>query len=220
MRDPGLFSRSDIAVLTAETNDDVLRLHIEHKADLILTSFGLPGLSCESLFSVIRQSRELRSVITVLICEDSPGHRERSARCGPDVVVTSLRDPSALSRKVQELLDVAPRRAYRVILNVVVEGTSGNRTFLCSSVDISATGLLIKAEENLGTTDRVVCSFYLPDGTKVGAHGAVVRTMPETGSKSNRYGVMFTDMNPASRKAIEAFINKTTRSDTGTAPSQ
>ncbi len=105
--------RSDIAVFIAATNDDMLRTHIEEKVNLIITTFGLPGLSCEALFAVIRQSRELAAAFTFIICEDAPGHRERSSRCGAHAVMTMPVDPSLFARKAQELLDVTPRRSYR-----------------------------------------------------------------------------------------------------------
>jgi hypothetical protein len=210
--------RPDIAVFIAATSDDMLRTHIEEKVNLIITTFGLPGLSCEALFATIRQSKELAAAFTFIVCEDTPGHRERSSWCGANAVMTMPVNPVLFARKVQELLDVAPRRPYRVILNVVVEGASKNRTFLCSSENISARGLLIKTGENLGCGDRISCSFYLPGDAKVSVHGKIVRAVREEGSNINRYGVMFTDMSPDTRATVEAFINKEVRRNVESAP--
>lgn len=211
--------RANIAILTAATNDDVLKIHIEEKASLIITTFGLPGLSCEELFATIRQSKELQSVFTLLICENTLGLRERSSRCGAHAVMIEPIDPAALARKVQELLDAPPRRSYRVILNVVVEGASKNRAFLCKSENLSSGGMLITTEEQLTTGAGLSCSFYLPGGRKVTAHGTVARVIrQEPGSKTGRFGVAFTDLSPDTKAAIEDFISQEIKNRPGSSP--
>jgi hypothetical protein len=209
VRDKNFLSRADIEVIAAATNDDVLKIHIWEKASLIITTFGLPGLSCEALFAMIRQSKELHPVFTLLICEDTPGFRERGSRCGAHAVMINPVAPAVLARKVQELLDVPPRRSYRVILNVAVEGASRNRTFLCNSENISSSGMLISTEEPLLQGDGVSCSFYLPGGSKVIAHGTIARVVKEgPGAGIKRYGVAFAGLTAELKTAIEAFINR------------
>jgi PilZ domain len=209
VQDNNFLSRADIEVITAATNDDVLKIHIWEKASLIITTFGLSGLSCEALFAMLRHSKELQPVFTLLICEDTPGFRERSSRCGAHAVMIRPVDPTALSLKAQELLDVPTRRSYRVILNVVVEGASRNRTFLCNSENISSSGMLISTEEPLMQGNAVSCSFYLPSGSKVIAHGTIARVVKEgPGSRMKRYGVAFTGLTTELKTAIEAFINR------------
>lgn len=211
--------RANTKVLFAATNDDVLKIHIEERAGLIITTFGLPGLSCEELFTAIRQSKELQPVFTLLICEDTLGLRERSSRCGAHAFMTEPVDPAALARKVKELLDVPPRRSYRVILNVVVEGIRKNQPFMCTSENVSATGMLIKSEDPLAMGDRVSCSFYLPGGSKVHINGKVARTVgPVVGSKAAIYGVQFTDMAPDSKSALENFIEQELRKQPAPGP--
>jgi CheY-like chemotaxis protein len=202
------FSRADIEVLFVPTNDEALALHIEQRADLIVTTFGLPGLSCESLFTMIRQSQGLRSVSTIIIAENTPGLHERSVRCGPDAVLTQPVDAGLFLSKVQDLLVTAPRRSYRAMLNVAVEGTKKDRSFLCNLENISVAGALIKTEETLAPGDGLFCSFYLPDGTHVRVHGEIVRAVQEGWSKTFQYGVKFADIRPDARTAIEAFVNR------------
>jgi Tfp pilus assembly protein PilZ len=157
---------------------------------------------------MIRQSKGLRAVSTLLLCEDTPGLRERSTRCGADVMMTLPVDPELFIDKVQNLLDAAPRRSYRVILNVIVEGQNKGRSFLCNLENISTTGLLIKTDETLAQGDGLFCSFYLPDGTKVKVRGEIVRAAQDSWSKTGKYGVKFSDMPPDVRAAVDAFIHK------------
>jgi DNA-binding NarL/FixJ family response regulator len=219
VQDKNFLSRADIEVITAATNDDVLKIQIWEKAGLIITTFGLPGLSCEALFAMLHQSKELQSVFRLLICEDTPGFRERSSRCGAHAVMFKPVDPAVLARRVQELLDVPPRRSCRVILNVVIEGASRNRAFLCNSENISSSGMLISTEEPFAQGDVVSCSFYLPGGSKVIAHGTITRVVKQApGSKMNRYGVAFTALCADVKTAIEAFINREVRNRPESSP--
>ncbi len=202
-------SRADISVITAATNDEILARHIDEKADLIITTFGLPDLSCESLCSTIRQSKDLRGVSILIICPDMPGYRERGAQCGASAVMVLPVGSVKLADKIKELLDISPRRSYRVILNVVVEGTRKDQPFMCTSENVSATDMLIKSEDPLTVGDRVSCSFYLPGGSKVHINGKVARAVgPDPGSKAAFYGVQFTDMAPDCKSALENFIEQ------------
>jgi c-di-GMP-binding flagellar brake protein YcgR len=110
---------------------------------------------------------------------------------------------------MQRLLNVAPRQAYRVALNVTVEGKSKNRPFLCRTENISASGMLIRAEGAFAQDDRISFSFYLPDGTRVGAHGNISRIIKQgTAPDAVLYGIQFADLAPDDKSAIEAFVRK------------
>jgi hypothetical protein len=69
--------------------------------------------------------------------------------------------------------------------------------------------MLISTEEPLAQGDGVSCSFYLPGGSKVIAHGMIARVVKEgPGSKVKQYGVVFANLNAELKAAIEAFINR------------
>jgi len=208
-RGPSFLGRTDIALFFAATNDDLLRSHIEHEADLIVTTFNRSDLSAESLFSIIKRSTALRKALLVLVCDDTPGLKERGKRCGASMVLTLPIDQALLNRKMLELLEVSPRKAYRVVSNVAVDGKFRNRPFLCRSENISATGMLVRAREDLEPGDRLTCSFYLPDGTRIQASGEVVRAAAQgAGSDGNLYGIKFTDLDERQRTALALFIER------------
>jgi DNA-binding response OmpR family regulator len=201
--------RADITVFTADTNDDMLRTHIVEKVDLITTKLDLPGLRSEDLFDIIRQSKGLREVLAIIICRNTPAHRERCKQCGAHAVFTEPVDIGLLHLKMLEFLAVAPRQSYRVALNVAVEGKFNNRPFLYHTENISATGMLIKAEEVFAQGDQLSFSFYLPDGTRVSARGEVVRTVQRGNAPDGPlYGIKFTDIAPSVRSPIDTFVNK------------
>jgi CheY-like chemotaxis protein len=202
--------RSDVSVTTTTTNDDILRHHIAEKANLIITQLEAPGLSCETLIHTVRRGESLRKVSVILIYDGTAGQQERCRRCGANVVISRPVNPVLFAGKVRDLLDVAPRKPYRVVLNFAVEGANGNRPFLCSSQNISTTGILIKTKESLWQGERVACSFYLPDGTHWSAAGEIVRSVrrPDETGDGHYYGIKFETLAPNAEAAIAAFVNK------------
>lgn len=213
IQENSFLGREDIKVFTAATTDVMLKLHREEKVDLMVTTLDLPGtLTCEKLFDTIRRSEELRKVSIIIICEDTPVNSKRCRQCGANAVFTTPVDGALLHDRMRQLLDIAPRQAYRAMLQIAgVEGTLGDRAFLCHAENISATGMLISAQEVLPEGSPVYLSLFLPDGARVCAHGAVVRTARQMAtSHAFRYGIRFTDISPEDVAAIEKFVKQET----------
>jgi len=201
--------RSGITVVTAATNEELLKLHIEEHADLVITRPDLPGMSCEMLLNIFRRSATLRNAAVILICEDTPAQRDLARKCGATVLMTRPIAPAALEGHIQELLHVVPRRSYRVVMNMKVEGRQNGKAFLCSTENVSSDGMLIRTTETLPMGSRISCSFYLPDGTRISAGGTVARiTDQDPQSQQNRYGIQLTTLAPDARTALSAFVNK------------
>ncbi len=209
MQSEGPLNREEITVFTAATNDEVLKTHIEEIVNLIVTRPDLPGTSIENIFDIIWQSESLRVVSLLMVCEDNPIQKKRCRNCGAETILTVPLDPVLLQEKVRKFLDISPRKAYRVVLNVAVEGKFKNRPFLCRTENISAAGMLIGTEIDLAPGDRISCSYFLPDETKIVAHGEVVRVMKKGDeSKEKLYGIRYTAIAADVKEKIEAYVKK------------
>ncbi len=209
LKNGSLTGRADIAVFTADTNDEMLNIHEKEKADLILTKLDLPGMMIEKMFGTIRESKDLRHVSTIIICEDNIIDKARCKKCGPNSVFTMPVDKAELHAKALQLLNIAPRRPYRVTLKVAVEGKFNNRSFLHHTEDISSTGMLIRAKDVLAQGDCIAFSFYLPNGMRVSARGVVERIVNLTADPGiYQYGVKFLDLDSNTQAALEAFVTK------------
>jgi CheY-like chemotaxis protein len=209
MKGMNFLQRAEIAVVTAATNEEILKEHVTENADLIITKLDMPGLTSESLVRTVRLGRSMREVSILLVCEDTAVERERCSACGVNAVITRPADPALFARKVLELLDVPPRRSYRVVLNAVVDGKHNNRPFLCGSLNVSTHGMLIRSAQNLSTGDHISLSFYLPDDTLISVNGEIVRAVKETsGPDDNQYGIRFVSPEPGVKAALEAFIDR------------
>jgi Tfp pilus assembly protein PilZ len=142
-----------------------------------------------------------------MVCMNDKETLERGSRCGASAVIPRPFKSDLLLAKAKQLLNVCWRETYRVLLSVSVGGNSSGQLFFCRSLDVSITGMLIETEQTFALGDRLVCNFFLPDATRIGVTGEIVRLVQETtGSKVNRYGVQFSALAPETKKAIEAFI--------------
>ncbi len=202
----------DIRLFTARTNDETLTIHLQEKADLIITRLDLPGIKTEELFAAIRESAELRDVSAILICKDTLAARERCGRCMANAVFTMPVDVQLLQIKAHELLNVAPRKSYRAALAVGIQGQFRGRPQPFWTENISSSGMLIRSREPLAKGDGVFFSFFLHDGRHVSGYGEITRIQhPRPSLDAFLYGVKFTNVDSDARAAIESVIGRRRR---------
>jgi CheY-like chemotaxis protein/Tfp pilus assembly protein PilZ len=204
-----VLTRSNIAVFPAASNDDILKIHLQEKVHLIVTRLSMPGIRTDELFSIIRQTPDLQHVSILMLREDTIGQRELSKRCKCNAVMVLPVSADVLHQKTQELLEIPTRQAYRIVFNVAVDGKFGNQPFMCHMENLSSAGMLIRTEQKFSLGMAISCTFYLPDGTRVVTLGEVVRNVAQLGLQTaSLYGIKFTEINDADKKAIERFIAK------------
>lgn len=201
--------RSDISVLTAATNAELLKIHREERVDLIVTQLDAPGIKCEKIFEIIREHEDLRKVSLIIVCNDTLAYRERCKLCRPNAVFTHPVDLALLFIKMQQLLNIAPRMSYRTALAVAIQGKFKDRPLPFWTENISTSGMLIKAQEPLSKGDGVFFSFFLPNGTHVSGYGEITR-VKSPGSDNDAFfeGIKFTNVEPEIKSAIEAVVKK------------
>ena len=199
----------DIITHMGVTQDDLLKLHFDHHARLIVTRPDLPGLSCDRFVQVIRRNEAVRKVSIMLLIADIKQDIIRARSYGANIILPLSTPVPVLGKKIEELLDIPPRRPYRVVLNMTVDSAGRNRSFLCNMENISCNGMLVRASENLALGDQVSCSFYLPLGRRVSVTGHIARAISGTDADpQHRYGVQFADLAEADDAAISYFVNK------------
>jgi CheY-like chemotaxis protein len=204
--------RSDLKVFLASTNDETQRICMREAVDLIVIRLDMPGMKTEDLFEFIRANPELRKASIIIVCSDTLASRERCKRCRANAVLTTPVDPSILHMKIQQFLNVAPRMLYRTALAVAIEGKFRDRPVPFHTENLSASGMLIRAEEPLSKGAGVFLSFFLPDGTHISGYGEIVR-VEQVGSEAEMYlyGIRFTNIDEESRASIEAVVNLKSR---------
>lgn len=209
MEASSFLERAGVAIFTAATNDDILKVHKKEKVDLIVTKLELPGMKSEELFRLIRESAELKEVSVIIICKDTLAHRERVRQCNANAFFTMPVKPILLHLQMEQFLNIAPRKSYRAALAIAISGKFKNRPLPFRTENISASGLLIRAEEPLSKGDGIYFSFFLPKGTHVSGYGEIARVDKVPGApEAFLYGIKFTDVDPDVKSLIEAAVNK------------
>jgi DNA-binding NarL/FixJ family response regulator len=201
------FENAGVKVYAAATNDDVLSLHREEKANLIISHADMGGVNNAVLFRIIRSNKDLRDVSVIMICKGNLANREMCKQLGVNALITIPVDTDLLHSKVRQLLNIAPRKIYRAALAVAIEGKFRNRPLPFWTENISASGMLIKTEEPLSRDDGIFFSFYLPNGAHISGYGEITRVIQlEDEPGVFLYGVKFTSIEPDVKSAIEAAI--------------
>ena len=211
-KDRSFLARSDIRVIAAATNEEILSLHRAGKADLIITDLDLPTMPGEDLCSLIRADETLRNVSIIVVCPETALNLQRCARCGANAFITSPVNTAVLLQEAHQLLHVTKRKTCRMPMKIRIEGKAMGKPFAGSIENISTAGLLFQTEAVLFEGDAIHCAFDLPDSGRIYLGAEIVRAVetPDSPSLKKQYGVRFTDIGDADASDIEAFINAKT----------
>ena len=200
----GILSRASFRIITANSNEKVLEMHRQENFDVIITKLKSPGLDGDELCSLIRKDEKLCKVSIIMVCGNNKTDVDRSSNSGANAVLTMPLSGDVLSNLVFKLLNIPRRESYRVLINVQVNGKHNNKSFLCSSANISCSGLLIETDNIFDLGSNVSCSFFLPGMKKINVNGTIVRVNAKVDIKE--YGIKFDHINNENRASIEAFV--------------
>ena len=209
------FVQQQVSVLTGhdgntifyvESGREALTIHRKEKADLIIIKSDFPDMTCEQLCAVIRGDESLRRVSILMACSDKLSDIERCQNCGVNDYIIHPLTPQTFLRKTLCLLNVSARTSYRVIVKVSKRENNSTIGILCTSQNISSSGILLETDRVLNKGDKITCSFFLPNSIRIVAEGEIMRTAKkEDGSKD--YGVKFVDVPSSVESQITSFID-------------
>lgn len=195
----------DLTVLPSGSNAATLAIHQAERADLIVVDLVDPHLAGETLCLRVRADEALRQVSILLLCNDTDSERRLAESCHANGVLYLPLNPAALLENIRQLLAVADRKSYRVLVQVRAGAAPHRETFHCISRNISASGILLETGKTLAVGERVGCAFFLPGGRQIDAEGEVVRRR-FFADGSRTYGVKFTKLIPGTRQALDMFV--------------
>lgn len=160
----------------------------------------------EAFLRNLRKDERFRKVATLLLTR----HPEEYGPEGPANRVLRIPvDGEAFTEACGHLLNISPRGSARLLVYVQVQGYVGQKFFLCNSMNLSATGVLLLTSRRLRIGDTVNLMLTLPrQREKVEVNGKVVREAKEIKSRLHGYGVAFQDLDPAAAERINAFLQE------------
>lgn len=192
---------SDFEMLTAYSNDDAVRIHRKEKAVLIITELYGSGMSALQFCALLREDEELRDVAIIVCCRDNAVELREAAQCRANAVMTLPLRASVLRQKVHELLSIPARGGFRVQFSARTS-RAPLTAIDCRTENISVTGMLIRTDAELRRGDLLQYSLDLSPAGPFAMEAEVVR------SDRGRYGVRFSRLDIAARRAIEVLVSR------------
>lgn len=204
-----LLRRAEVTVFTSSSNAEALALHQAEKVDLIAADLVDPLLTGETFCLRVRAEDSLRQVAILLLCRDTELERRRAGSCHANGILYLPVQPDALIESVAQLLAVAERRCYRVLVQVRTEVARRRETFHCISRNISVSGILLETDKLLAAGERISCAFFLPDGRQVCTEGEIVRAAVQSNGRRH-YGVRYAGLDEDTQRTLEEFVRLST----------
>ncbi len=197
--------RADITVVPAASNAAALALHKTETADLIIAKLDDGELNGEKFCSSIRRDDMLRNVSIIMVCSGVESDLKRCVKCSANAFVSSPLNATILLQEVYQLLNVPPRKSFRIRVTVKLEGTVKGRPYAGQAENISAAGMLLRLSAELMEGDSLVVSLSFPGHGRISATAEVARVLPKQKGRLPGYGISFIDISLDAILAIEAL---------------
>lgn len=182
---------------------EALEMIGELSPDLIILDDFVRDVPVLELARQLRQMPEARHS-SVLLLSASPVDKP------PDGINRVIVKPilgGDFNEACRRLLSVEARKEMRLLVYVQVQGYLQSNLFLCNSLNLSASGMLILTPRRLKVSDKLQLQITLPrDKEKVRVMGSVVREAGEVTSRLNAYGVRFEDLTPDDAERLRLFV--------------
>ena len=197
-----------VEVRSAQTAAEALERHRADRADLIVTDLDLTDSTAERLCEALRTHEALRNVSILLVCGPAESERRRAEACRANGQVVRPFEAGELATRIKGLMAVSSRAHYRVLTQVTTGDPSHERSFFCTSQNVSPAGMLIETEtaESLRVGQALDCSFFLPGRLKLVAKGRVVRQA--SAPEGRRFGIQFVHLSQQDADALARFVDR------------
>ncbi len=201
-------SRETLDISTATNGKGSLVLVRNLSFSLVVAEHPLPDMDLAELLGEIRGSNSRSAEAPVLVLTREDPAALAAAFDDPRLTFHTLyADPDELLMLTANRLGVAARRASRLMVQIRVELGAAQILRACQSVNISASGLLLRSERSLPLETEVDLRFSLPYSTRdIQARGRVVRYTNRDAEGLVGLAVHFDSISQEDREAIISFI--------------
>lgn len=197
--------RKDHEVHRAGSGADALQQFVTTPCDLAIIDEQLSDMSGAHLAACLREM-EGGKTLSILLFGGVPGDPP------PPGVNKLLPKPvvrADFHGACGALLSVSSRKEARLLVYVQVLGFVHTGFFLCNSMNLSATGILIITSRKLKMGEPIELQITLPrEREKVKVSGEVVREAKEIQSKLFAYGVRFNNLSEEDKGRIRVFVRE------------
>jgi CheY-like chemotaxis protein len=206
--------RSDIERLFAPSGEAGLDLARSRAPGLVVLD-GVDPPSTIALVRTLRKEVGTRQMsVAVLARAASRAEEEELRRAGANLVLAGAVNPVLWDDRLEELLDVPPRREVRIPVRFDVWShfAPENERLTAVALNISVRGVLLETEEAVARGTTLELTFCLPgESQPIQAVAQVVRE-GEIQDGRPRYGLEFLILKRQVRVRIEDFVATEARS--------
>ncbi|MEJ5166728.1 MAG: PilZ domain-containing protein [Thermoanaerobaculia bacterium] len=201
-------SRKEYQIFTSQKGSEGLKKAREIKPHLILFSSSLGDIDGAIFCKKIREDEETRKTSLLLVVAKEEDHKVSEIMAsGCNDFITFPLNKLILDQKLGIYLNIATRKAARIMVQIKIEAKSYQGFHLGTSVNLSKSGMLLETPINLNREEEIFLKFFLPKSLKqIETKAMVVRE--ENLKNLKRYGLKFVEMDPDFEKMVEEFTEK------------
>uniref|UniRef100_A0A831XD42 Response regulator n=1 Tax=Geobacter metallireducens TaxID=28232 RepID=A0A831XD42_GEOME len=215
---------SPVAVLTASSGEEALRLARDRRPDLIYLDCRMAGMDGAACCALLKGDRELRTIpVVMLVQEGKERDRQRCLDAGCDTIIAKPIDRRQFLEAGRRFVPDVERRHRRIPCSSLAVFRMGGASFHGSIEDISLCGVYVGARCDVGIEDRIRLGFFLPGGDLIETdarvawinqgHRRIKPALPEG------FGVEFVGITAEATDQVKRFIAAgTQRQEPGTSP--
>ncbi len=199
------------AVVTVPAGDweEAAELSAGGRYDALVIGFPLQGGPLSRLLALVRRQECPCHDSAVVVVAPERHRLEARGFLGRGVnrVVGVEEMGLVLADVLEQLFTVAPRVGVRVPSRIEVAGSGFSRRVLCQTVNLSASGMLLRAPHPYRPGTELAFELMLPGAAGlIAGRGRVVREASERRESHGGIGVTFTRFSPANQDRLTAFL--------------
>lgn len=207
-----ILKRADLQLFTANSGLEALEIHKREKVDLILLDMYMPIMNGDKICMIIRNDVNLNlKNVPIIMVTTSNKDIDICLKAGANDYLIKPINQAALLKKVANYINIPVRQYERIIVRVGIEGIRSDKSesFIGTTIDISAGGVLIETSHLFTVGEILSCSFFLPDNLMpITVTSKVVRKIACDQPDMNDYGLLFIDIKEEDKQMIDNYIKK------------
>ena len=179
--------------------------------DAVIVRFPLVDVETRPFLSALRKAEcPSRNVAVLLLA--APGHLEAAAELvgyGANQALPLTAPAAQIERAVAVLTGAAPRLALRAISRVKVDLSRGTKLVLCQTENISATGMLLRTDQEYPIGTEFSFELALPGIDKpIRGRAQVVRNTLQRRERVTGVGVRFQQFDGSDAQRFAGYIER------------
>jgi uncharacterized protein (TIGR02266 family) len=182
---------------------------VQKSAPNLVVVDGMDAPATVNLIRDLREKDATRQVSVAVLSRAASGpEEEQFRRAGANLVLAGSVNPVLWDDRLEELLDVPPRREVRIPIKFEVWShfASDEEHLSALALNISARGLLLETDEVVARGTTLELAFTLPEDKEALRAVAQVVREAEIVAGRPRYGLEFLILKREARARIQDFV--------------